>query len=457
MGRPRPGACARSSRARGALALCLPLLAACAVAALPTGVRPVAAASAGPSVGPCPLLPADDVWNTDISSLPVDAHSGAWIAASGGSGRLIHPDWGPSGGSVPYGMPWQLVDGSHQKVAVTFQYADESDPGPYPLGPDTPIEGGAGSSGDRHALVVDQSTCTLYETWDTHYSASGSTAGSGAVFKLGSDALRPAGWTSADAAGLPILPGLVRLVEVRSGAIRHAIRFTVSQTDKAYIWPARHQAGSALDAGLPPMGARFRLERSLDISHFSADTRVILTAMQHYGLILADNGSNWYFQGDTDPGWSNETQVLDELKTIPAGDFQAVDESSLMIDPNSGAARQPGAVAAPPPSTPRPTPRPTAAPARAVAAVSPSAAATPAPSATALPPFSPAPTVAPGQVRAPVPGSRAVLATAARGGGPPSAVPAFLAAALVGLALAGCGGTVALLLRRRRRSASSRP
>lgn len=310
-----------------------------------------AAASGSPSLGGCPVLPADNVWNTDISALPVDASSAAWIASSGGPSQLIHPDFGPSGGPVAYGIPFQLVDGSHQKVPVTFQYASESDPGPYPLGPDTPIEGGSGSSGDRHALVVDTSTCTLYETWNTYYSASGSTAGSGAIFNLSSDALRPAGWTSADAAGLPILPGLLRYSEVAAGAVRHAIRFTVQHTDAAYIWPARHQAGSAGDPTLPPMGARFRLKGGVDISHFSAPAQVILTAMKHYGLILADNGSNWYFQGDTDPGWTDS--LLAELKSVPAGDFEAVDESSLMLDPTSGAARQ--SVATPTP-TPAPTP-----------------------------------------------------------------------------------------------------
>src|SRR5581483_4604249 len=296
--------------------------------------------------------------------------------------------FGPSGGSVPYGIPFQLVDGSHQKVPVSFQYASESDPGPYPLGPDTPIEGGSGSSGDRHALVVDTSTCALYETWDTHYSSSGSTAGSGAVFRLGSDALRPAGWTSADAAGLPILPGLLRYGEVAGGSVRHAIRFTVQRTDTAYVWPARHQAGAAADASLPPMGARFRLRSGVDISHFSAAAQVILTAMKHYGLILADNGSNWYFQGDADPGWSDA--LLSELKTVPAGDFEAVDESSLMVSPDSAQARQ-AAVAPQPTPTPPPivlhpaTPAPTAAPvalavpaASATPVLSPSAAATPA-------------------------------------------------------------------------------
>jgi hypothetical protein len=418
-----------------------------------------ATASTGPSVGSCPLLPPDNVWNTDISSLPVDAHSTAWIASSGGPTQLIHPDWGPNPGGYPYGIPWQLVDASHQKVDVTFQYASESDPGPYPLGPDTPIEGGASSTGDRHALVVDTSTCTLYETWDTHYSSSGSTAGSGAIFNLGSDALRPAGWTSADAAGLPILPGLVRYTEVQSGAIHHAIRFTVQHTDQAYIWPARHEAGTAADPTLPPMGARFRLKSSVDISHFSHDTQIILLAMQRYGLILADNGSNWYFQGDTDSGWGNDTQVLDELKTIPAGDFEAVDESSLMVDPNSGQARQGAAPTPTPISIPPihlPSPLPTAVPSpsplpSAVASPSVPAAgiATPAPLADAA-------TSTTASSASDTPGARSddgasvagALASARGGGGPPRAVVSAVSGGVLLLVAA----VAAVVLSRRRLS-----
>ena len=288
---------------------------------------------AGPSIAGCPVFPADDIWNTDISNLPVDSHSAVWISNSGGPGRLIHPDFGDSGTSMPYGIPFIVTNSSHPKTSITFQYASESDPGPYPFGPDTPIEGGAGSGGDQHAIMLDSSTCTLYELYDANYSASGSTAGSGAIWDLKSDALRPSGWTSADAAGLPILPGLLRQDEVNAGFVGHAIRMTVQTTDQLFIWPARHEAGSVNDAAYPPMGARFRLKAS----HFSHDTQVVLTAMKHYGLIVADNGSDWYFQGAAQPGWDNT--MLDELKSIPAGDFEAVNTSSLMIDPNSGAAR----------------------------------------------------------------------------------------------------------------------
>jgi hypothetical protein len=433
------------------------LLVVAAVAGLPFATG--AAAAGPPSLGPCPMLPADNVWNTDVSGLPVHPSSNAWIASSGGAGQLIHPDWGPSGGAVAYGIPWQMVDASHQKVSVSFQYAGESDPGPYPLGPDTPIEGGSSSTGDRHALVVDSSTCTLYETYDTHYAAGSSTAGSGAIFDLRSDALRPATWTSADAAGLPILPGLVRYAEMRAGAIRHAIRFTVQRTDRSFLWPARHQAGAASDPTLPPMGARFRMKANVDISRFSADAQVILTAMKQYGLIVADNGSNWYFQGDTDPGWSSG--VLDELKTIPAGDYEAVDESSLMVDANSGQARQ--GVAAPPPPTPTPIvfqippPPPTTAPAPPADTPTPAPTLLPTPAATpsaapgdavvAVAP-SPQPATPAGRNQTPVRVTGAEVAATSPGAGLPGVAVATLAAG--GLALA--GGGAALARRRRRRA-----
>jgi hypothetical protein len=241
----------------------------------------------------------------------------------------LHPDFG----APPYGFPYNIVDNTHPKVSVSFQYAGESDPGPYPVGVDTLIESGS----DRHALIVNRDTCTLYELYALTGSGSSWTAGSGAIFPLGSDALRPSGWTSADAAGLPIFPGLVRWDEVQAGAITHAIRFTAQQTDQSFLWPARHQAGTAANPSLPPMGARFRLKASYDISHFSTQTQVILRAMQHYGLILADNGSNWFFSGTQDAAWPDS--LLSELKTVPAGQFDAVDESSLMIDPNSATAR----------------------------------------------------------------------------------------------------------------------
>jgi hypothetical protein len=311
------------------------------------GVALVAAplpASAGtplPGAPNCAMFPADNVWNTNISQLPVDPDSAVWMASMDSATTNLHPDFGPSGDpSTPYGIPYTVVSPSQPLVDVTFQYASESDPGPYPFGPDTPIEGGAQSTGDRHAIMVDPTTCTLYELYDAQYSPAGSTAGSGAIWNLNSNALRPSGWTSADAAGLPILPGLVREDEVQSGSITHAIRMTAQSTDTSFIWPARHEAGTSSNPDLPPMGARFRLKASYDISGYSPQAQVVLRAMQQYGLILADNGSNWYFGGTADPAWPSA--LVNELKEVPASAFEAVDESSLMVDPNSGQARQTG-------------------------------------------------------------------------------------------------------------------
>lgn len=318
------------------------------------GLQPAPARSQPPpGAAACPLFPADDVWHADVSQLPVHSRSGAWLASMGGPTRRIHPDFGPSGEAMPYGIPYAVVRSSHQKVAVDFEYADESDPGPYPFGPDIPVESGS----DRHALMLDADTCTLYELYAAEYQPGGSTAGSGAIWNLRSSALRPAGWTSADAAGLPILPGLLRRDEVAAGYVDHAIRLTAQRTDRSYVWPARHQAGAAADPNLPPMGARFRLRAGFDVSRFRPDTQVVLRAMQRHGLILADNGSNWYFTGTAEDGW--DTAMLDELKTVPAGEFEAVDASSLMVDPNSGRVR--GGVAGtgpapgPAPTTRRPT------------------------------------------------------------------------------------------------------
>jgi hypothetical protein len=286
----------------------------------------------------CPLLPADNVWNTDISNLPVNSSSQAWLSSMSAATNRLHPDFGPSGSAMPYGFPYIVVGNSQPSAAVSFLYANESDPGPYPFDGNTPIEGGPDATGDRHALMVNRDTCTLYELGGSYWNAGHPTAWAGAVFDLRSNTLRPAGWTSSDAAGLPILPGLLRLDEVNAGAVNHAIRFTAVRTDRSYLWPARHQAGAALDSSLPPMGARFRLQAGFDVSHYSPRAQVVLRAMQHYGLILADNGSNWFFSGSADPGW--DTSLLDELKTVPASAFEAVDESSLMVDPNSGQARQ---------------------------------------------------------------------------------------------------------------------
>ena len=329
-------------RFRGWLGVGVPLVAAIGVG-LPSTIGAAALlprASTTVSGAPhCPMFPANNIWNTPITNSPVNVHSSAWLAAMSSSTTNLHPDFGPSGDpKLPYGIPYVVVSPQHPLIRVSFDYADESDRAPYPFGASTPIEGGQTSSGDRHAIMVNPTTCKLYELYDATYKPNGSTAGSGAIWNLRSNKLRPAGWTSADAAGLPILPGLLTYSEVLSGKVTHAIRMTASTTDTAYLWPARHEAGDRNDPSLPPMGARFRLKASFNISTYSKHAQTILKAMQHYGLILADNGSNWYFQGAADSRWPNA--LLDELKSVPASAFQAIDESSLQINANSGAARQ---------------------------------------------------------------------------------------------------------------------
>jgi hypothetical protein len=283
------------------------------------------------------MLPADNYWHADVSGLPLHPQSAAWVATIG-AGKQVHADFGSGlwdGG--PIGIPFTTVGRGQPRVPVTFQYDDESDPGPYPIPSDAPIEGGALSDGDRHVLVVDTSDCRLYETFDSHPTGTGWNVGSGAVHDLRSNALRPAGWTSADAAGLPILPGLVRFDEVASGRIDHAIRVTAPVTRRAYVWPARHQAGSTDIAAAPPMGAWFRLRADYDISRFTGAARVIADAMQRHGLILADNGSSWYVSGAPDERWDND--VLHELDVLVGADFQAVDSGQLMVHPDSGQTR----------------------------------------------------------------------------------------------------------------------
>ena len=287
----------------------------------------------------CQLLPVNNIWNTPIDNLPVDANSQQYIDTIGAN-DTVHADFGSglwAGG--PIGIPYTTVPGTQEKVNVTFYYDDESDPGPYPIPPDAPIEGGSGSDGDRHVIVVDRDNCILYELYDAWPQPDGSwEAGSGAIYDLNSNALRPDGWTSADAAGLPILPGLVRYEEVASGEINHAVRFTAPQTRKKYIWPARHYASSLTGTQYPPMGQRFRLKAGFDISGFSAQNQVILKALKKYGMILADNGSSWFICGAPDSRWNNDD--LHELHNVKGSDFEAVDESSSMINPNSGAAKQ---------------------------------------------------------------------------------------------------------------------
>lgn len=295
----------------------------------------------------CAVFPADNWWNTPIASLPVHGRSDAWMSSMRPE-RDLHPDFGPAFGAHPvdYGIPITVVDSTHPKVQVKFEFDEDSDHVGYPLGDGTLIEGGS----DRHTVVVDKDSCRLFETWATERSGNAWSAGSGATWDLGSNALRPNGWTSADAAGLPILPGLLRYDEIVSGSINHAIRFTTQVTDRSYLWPARHHAGAVSNPNVPPMGARFRLRASFPISNFSSQAQVVLTAMKKYGMVLADNGGAWFFQGQRDPRWADELDLLDEFKDIPAIAFEAVDTSSLMIDPDSMAARQPGATPSQTPS-----------------------------------------------------------------------------------------------------------
>ena len=291
------------------------------------------------SIAGCQVLPSNNVWNTPVDNLPVDTNSQNYITTIG-SGTGLHADFGSGlwdGG--PIGIPYTVVSGSQPKVPISFDYAGESDPGPYPVPPDAPIEGGPQSSDDRHVLVLDKDHCILYELYAAYPQTDGSwQAGSGAVYSLGSNALRPSTWTSADAAGLPILPGLVRYDEVAAGEIRHAVRFTAFHTRNVFIWPARHQASSLTGQQYPPMGQRFRLKSGYDISGFSRDVQVILSALKKYGMILADNGSNWYISGVPDSRWDND--VLHELAGVTGSAFEAVDESSLIINIDSGQAKQ---------------------------------------------------------------------------------------------------------------------
>src|SRR5215471_8912941 len=239
------------------------------------------------TIGSCAVLPADNIWNTPVDQLTVSSSSATWVSKIG-STKPLHPDFGSgtyNGG--PIGIPYVTVPGTQTKYPASFTYADESDRGPYAVPLDAPIEGGSQSSGDRHALAVDTDNCILYELYAAYPQAASWTAGAGAIFNLLSNALRPSGWTSTDAAGLPVFAGLIRYDEVAAGAINHAIRFTVPQTQKAFVWPARHYASSLTGAQYPPMGARFRLKASFNISGYSATNQIILKAMQKYGMLLA--------------------------------------------------------------------------------------------------------------------------------------------------------------------------
>ena len=328
------------------------------------GATLATAAHAAPTIGGCPVFPANNWWNAKVDTLPVHPQSAAWIASIGAT-RGFHMDFGsglypdpPDPEAAPIGIPYVTVAGSQPKINVTFtDYGDESDAGPgvpavesppgsgnyiaqYPIPSNAPIEGAGPATppdagGDRHVLVVDTTNCILYETGNNYVPGVNGptwTASGGAVFALNSNAMRPRTWTSADAAGFPILPGLARFEEVQAGVIEHALRFTASVTLNRFLWPATHQAGGNVE-GRPPMGARFRLKASYNINGFSPQAKVIAQAMKTYGLALADNGSSWYVSGTPNPGWDND--VLHELDALRGSDFEAVDTCGLMVNPNS--------------------------------------------------------------------------------------------------------------------------
>jgi hypothetical protein len=275
-----------------------------------------------PQAPGCPIFPASNPWNMRVDKLPVAADS-AQLIASIGLDTGLHPDFG-SGlyDGEPIGIPFDVVSSATPRSHVAFEYADESDHVAYPIPKSVHIEGGRASTGDRHAILVDKSTCRLYELYALYPTAGGWKAGSGATWSLRSNHLRPAGWTSADAAGLPIFPGLARYDEVARGVIDHALRFTVEHTRRAYVYPARHYASDSDDPSLPPMGLRVRLKASVDISGFPRQARIVLQALKTYGMILADNGSNWYISGAPSPGWSNDD--LHTLGRITGSDFEVV-------------------------------------------------------------------------------------------------------------------------------------
>jgi len=275
-----------------------------------------------PAAPRCPVFPKTNPWNQRVDTLPVAGNS-AEIISSIGAGTGLHADFG-SGlwAGAPIGIPITVVGRRQAKSRVSFEYADESDRGRYPIPRNVKIEGGRSSTGDRHALIVDRNACRLYELYALYPKSHGWRAGSGAIWNLRSNRLRPAGWTSADAAGLPILPGLARYDEVRRGVIDHALRFTVQRTRRAYVFPARHFASGSSDPSLPPMGLRVRLKASFDVGGYPRQARIVLVALKRYGMLVADNGSSWYITGAPDPHWSNDQ--LHTLGRVKGSDFEVV-------------------------------------------------------------------------------------------------------------------------------------
>jgi len=292
---------------------------------------------AAPAKGPCTGLPADNVWRADVSRLPVHARSAA-IVARIGAGAGVHPDFGAGRWEgAPIGIPVTTVPAGQKKIDISFEYAGESDRGPYPVPADAKIEGGPDSDGDRHVIVWDRAACKVYELYAAYPRGGGWRAGSGAVFDLRSNKLRPAGWTSADASGLSIFAGLVRYDEVAAGRIDHAIRVTVPRTRTGYTWPATHSASSATDGDLPQLGQRLRLKASTDTAGLPRQARVVAEAMKCYGVIVTDHGSAWYVSGAPDDRWDND--ALRALKDLKGTDFEVVDAAALMTSRTSAAVR----------------------------------------------------------------------------------------------------------------------
>jgi hypothetical protein len=282
-----------------------------------------------PRAPKCPILPKSNHFNKRVDKLPVAADS-ATLIASIGIDDNVHADFGSgtyNGG--PIGIPYTVVKRKQKRVPVSFDYADESDGSRYPIPANAPIEGGPNADGDRHVLVVDRDRCKLYELYDAHPASGGASwhAGSGAIYNLKRNKLRPKGWTSADAAGLPILPGLARYYEVKHGSINHALRFTAPQTRSAFVYPARHFASDSDDPSLPPMGLRIRMKAGVDLTGLGKQARIVARALKRYGALLADNGSPWYFTGAPDKHWNNDD--LHTLDRFQGSDFEVVDTSSL--------------------------------------------------------------------------------------------------------------------------------
>ena len=322
----------RGIRSAVLVALAAALLAACDLPGLlvgggPGGGTATPAAATGSKVGGCQVFPTNNPWNQNVSKLPVRSDSASLvrrISATGGH-TVLHPDFGGGGA---YGIPFKVVPATQTRWPIHYTaYGNESDPGPFPIPSNAPVEGGSSSTGDRHVIVVQQSTCHLFELYRAFWRGNRWDAASGANWNLASNKLRPLGWTSADAAGLPILAGLARYNEVQAGVINHALRFTVAATQHGYILPATHSASSSTDTTLPAMGMRFRLNSNYDLSRFHGQSLVILRALKQYGMIVADNGSSWYITGAADPRWNDDD--LNQLKTVPGSAFQAVNTGPI--------------------------------------------------------------------------------------------------------------------------------